>query len=91
MAGVNIVGVPYKSAGAGTIALLAGEVHVSFAASPASALPHVKAGKLNAIAVGSLEPSAMFPGLPTVAETLPGYESVLIQGLFASGKIAPAI
>ena len=92
MAGVKVVGIAYKSSGAGIISLLGGEVQIIFAASPASVAPHMKAGTLRAIAVGSLQPSALFPGLPTVsASGLPGYESILIQGIFAPGRPPVAI
>ena len=46
-------------------------------------MPHVKLGRLRALAVTSAQPSALVPGLPTVAATVPGYESVSFNGLFA--------
>jgi tripartite-type tricarboxylate transporter receptor subunit TctC len=55
-------------------------------------LQHVKSGRLKALGVTSLKPSVLAPGLPTVAESgLPGYESVVIYGLFAPAKTPPAI
>jgi tripartite-type tricarboxylate transporter receptor subunit TctC len=74
MARVNMVRIAYKGTGQSMIDLIAGRVHLSFA-TPSGAIPHVKAGRLRALAVTSAKPSAVFPGLPTVAETVPGYES----------------
>ena len=86
MAGVDIVRVPYKGAAPALNGLLGGEVQVMFAAVPA-ALPHVKAGRVRALAVTSMQPSSLFPGLPSVAASgVPGYESVAIFGVFAPGK-----
>ena len=91
MAGVNIVWVPYKGSGPALIALLGGDVQMSFT-SPVSASPHVKSGKLRALAVTSPEPSSLSPGLPPIAETLPGYESRSVQGIWAPGKTpAPVV
>ncbi len=91
MAHINIVGVPYKSSGPALIDLLGGHVQLGFTnAGPTS--QHVKAGQLKALAVTSAEPSALAPGLPTVASSgLPGYESSSKQGLFAPIGTPPAI
>ena len=54
--------------------------------------PHIKSGRLAALAVTSSQPSALFPGLPTVAASgLPGYESVSIYGMLAPAKTPAAI
>jgi len=83
MAQVNIVRVPYKGQGPAVLALLTGEVQMSFATS-ASVAGHIRSGKLRALAIGTARPSALVPGLPTVAESgLPGYESASIAGMFA--------
>ncbi len=83
MAGVNIVRIIYRGAGPALNALLSGELHVMFPAAPA-AMPHVKSGRLRALAVSSAQPSALTPDLPTVAASgLPGYEAVSIYGIFA--------
>ena len=66
-AGVNIVHVPYKGAGPGMTALLAHEVDMMFNAIP-PALPHVKTGKLKALAIGGEKRSPLLPDLPTIAE-----------------------
>ncbi len=67
-AGVKITHVPYKGAGPGMTALLAGEVNMMFNGLSA-ALPQVKAGRLRALAVGGAKRSALLPELPTVAES----------------------
>ena len=67
-AGVNIVHVPYKGAGPGQTALLANEVDMMFNGLP-SALPHVKSGRLKALAVGGVKRSSLLPDMPTVAES----------------------
>ena len=86
MAGVNIVRIPYRGLGQSLTNLIAGEVQVMFP-NAASAMPNVKTGKLRALAVTSAEPSALAPGMPTVAESgLPGYESGSIVGLFAPAR-----
>ena len=86
MAGVKIVGIPYKGGAAAVNDLLGGHVQLMFA-SAASVAPHIKSGKLRALAVTSAEPSVLFPGLPAVAASgLPGYEVVTLYCLFAPAK-----
>lgn len=86
MAGVNIVWIPYKGGGPAMNAMLAGEVQLSFGTA-AGVAPHTKSGRLRALAVTSAQPSALLPGLPTIAASgLPGYESVAFYGLFAPAR-----
>lgn len=83
MAHVNIVRIPYKGQGPAVLALLGGEVQMSFATS-GSVAGHIKSGKLRALAIATAKPSALAPGLPTVAESgLPGYQSASNAGMFA--------
>jgi len=84
-AGVFMVHIPYRGGGAAMIDVMSGQVPLMFA-NMASALPHVKAGKLKPLATtGSARPAAM-PDLPTVAEAgLPGYEVYEWNGLFVPG------
>ena len=91
MAGVNIVRIPYKGTGPAMTAVMSGEVHAMFA-SAGGAAPHVKSGRLRAIAVGSARPSALAPGLPTIADSgLPGYVSEALHAMFAPARTPPAI
>ncbi len=80
--GAALVHIAYKGAGPALTALIAGEVHVSFPGA-GSAMPHVKSRRLRAIAVTSAQPSDLLPGIPTVASTLPGFETVALYGVFA--------
>ncbi len=81
MAGVDMVHVPYKGAGASTAAIVAGQVQVLSTALGA-AFPHVKSGRLRALAVTGLKRSAAAPDIPTAAESgLPGY---VVDGWFAA-------
>jgi tripartite-type tricarboxylate transporter receptor subunit TctC len=76
MAKVNIVHVPYKGVAPGVIDLLGGQVQMMFAIMQ-SALPHVKAGRLKALAVSSAKRTSSAPDLPTVAESgVSGYEFI---------------
>jgi tripartite-type tricarboxylate transporter receptor subunit TctC len=90
LAGTNIVHVPYRGPGPALNALLGGEVQVAFVFS-GSAAPHVKAGRLKALGVCSAKPSQLMPGLPPIAETLPGYELVSTLGVFAPAGTPLAI
>jgi tripartite-type tricarboxylate transporter receptor subunit TctC len=84
MTGVDVVGVKYKGAALGLNDLMAGRIHFMFPAA-ASIAGHLKAGKIRAIAVTSLKPSPLVPGLPTMASTgLSGYESKQVHGIFAT-------
>ncbi len=82
MSGVNIVRIPYKGTTGSFTALMSGEIDMMFMPA-APAAPHLKSGRLKALAITSARPSEIVPGLPTVAETLPGYESVAQFGLSA--------
>ncbi|MEO7725692.1 MAG: tripartite tricarboxylate transporter substrate binding protein [Burkholderiales bacterium] len=82
MAGVKLTHIPYKGAAPATIDLLAGQVSLMFN-NMLSAMPHVKSGKLRAIAVTSAIRSSAVPELPTVAETIPGFEASGWYGAFA--------
>ena len=91
MAGVNIVRVPYKGSGPALLGVMTGEVSLMFPGA-ASAWALVKQGRLRGIAICTLEPSPLFPGVPTVAQTgLPGFESVSPQTVVAPARTPPAI
>ena len=81
-AGLKIVHVPYKGAGPSMAALMGGEVDLMFNG-VSSALPHVKSGKLRALAISSAQRSSLLPDLPTVAESGLRYETSGWYGLVA--------
>jgi tripartite-type tricarboxylate transporter receptor subunit TctC len=78
--GVKMVHVPYKGAAPATLGVLGGEVSFQFG-SILPLTPHVKAGRLRAIAVSSLERASVLPDVPPVAETLPGFEASPFHGI----------
>jgi tripartite-type tricarboxylate transporter receptor subunit TctC len=81
LAHVNIVRISYRGNALAYADVLRGEVPVIFP-TPASVAPHLKSGKLRALAVTTKERSQLFPGLPAVAETVPGYEAATLVGAF---------
>jgi tripartite-type tricarboxylate transporter receptor subunit TctC len=86
MAGVKLVHVPYKGAPPALTDLAGGRVEVMFA-SPPSALPLVRGGRLRAIATTGSKRAAYAPDLPTVAEAgVPGYQSTIWQALLAPAR-----
>jgi tripartite-type tricarboxylate transporter receptor subunit TctC len=90
MAGVNIVRINYKGGGPLLNSLLGGEVQLSFG-SAGSVMPHIKSGRLRALAVTSAQPSELLPGLPAVGATVAGYEAVAVYGMFAPAGTPAAI
>ena len=90
MAGVNLVRISYKGGGPAVNDLIAGQVKVMFATT-GSVTQHVKSGRLRALAATSAEPTALAPGLPTIAATVPGYESLAFYGLFVPFNTPAAI
>lgn len=81
-AGVDIVHVPYKGPGEAAADLIGGQTQMMFGP-PVTILPLAQAGKIRALAVTSVKRSALAPELPTMAETLPGFEVVGWYGLAA--------
>ena len=81
-AGIDITHVPYKGSAPAVSDLIAGQVQMMVDGLPSS-LPHVKAGKLRAIALTSLHRAPALPDLPTIAETYPGFYADAWSGLFA--------
>ena len=91
MTGTNIVHIPFKGVGLAVNDVIAGRVQIMFT-SVGGAVPQVKAGRLRALAVTTTRPSALLPGIPTVASAgLPGFESVSTNGLFTPAKTPPAV
>jgi tripartite-type tricarboxylate transporter receptor subunit TctC len=86
LAGVNIVHVPYKGGAPALTDLIGGQIHMAFSSVPA-VLPHIKAGRLNALGVGSAKRSPALPNIPTIAEAgVPGYEYTTWYGIFAPAR-----
>ncbi|MFM9972364.1 MAG: Bug family tripartite tricarboxylate transporter substrate binding protein [Burkholderiales bacterium] len=81
-AGIEMLHVPYKGDAQAIPALLSGEVLVAIMP-PSAVVNHVKAGKLRALAVTKLTRTSVFPGVPTIAESLPGFEYSGYIGLYA--------
>lgn len=91
MTGVKIERIAFKGAGAALNALIGGQIDMIFP-SAGSVAQHIRQGRLRALAVTSLEPSALAPGLPTMAQAgVPGYESQSRTVLFAPAKTPPAV
>ena len=90
MGKVNMVQIPYKGSAPAMQDLIAGQVQLMFNAMP-STLPHVKSGRLRALAITARERSPLIPELPTVAETLPGYEVTTWFGILAPAGTPPRI
>lgn len=91
VAGIELQHVPYKGTGPNLVDLVAGRTHATSAGTPAL-MPHVKAGKLRVIAVGSPQRLPTLPDAPTVAEQgYPGFETSQWYGLSVPAKTPPAI
>ncbi|BDB26347.1 MFS transporter [Cupriavidus sp. TA19] len=81
MAGIQMLHVPYKGGAPAVVDTVAGQTQLLFSAGTQT-LPHVKAGKLRLLAVTESKRSPLLPSVPTVAETLPGYELAVWYGAF---------
>ncbi|MBX3641783.1 MAG: tripartite tricarboxylate transporter substrate binding protein [Rubrivivax sp.] len=89
MAKIDLLHVPYKGGGPALTALLGGEVDAAVA-DPLATLPHIKSGKLRALAVTSAKRASALPDVPTVAESgVPGYEAASWAGIVVP-KATPA-
>ena len=82
MAGIKMQHVPYRGAAPAITDMLGGQVQVIFDNMP-SIIQHIRAGSLRAMAVTTAERSALLPDVPTVAETVPGYEASALFGMGA--------
>lgn len=81
LAGIDIVHVPYKGGGPALTAVVAGEVQLTMI-SMVPTIPHMKAGRLRAIGLTSPTRSSVLPDLPTINETVPGFEVVHWYGIW---------
>jgi tripartite-type tricarboxylate transporter receptor subunit TctC len=89
MAGIDVVRVPYNGAGPALTSVVSGVTNFTFGT--AASLAFVKSGRLKGLAVTSAKPSAVFPSMPTLASTLPGYEVTSIYGVLVPAKTPSAI
>jgi len=81
LAGLNLVHIPYRGTGLSIPDLVSGKLDLLIDSLP-SGLPHVKSGRLRALAITSLKRSPLVPDLPPVADTIPGYEAITWFGLY---------
>lgn len=90
-AGIDVTHVPYKGSAPSATAIMAGEIQLgSFAGN--SVLPHIRSGRMRALAVTTLKRSPVMPEVPTASEAgLPGYEVVTWGGIFAPARTPAAI
>ncbi len=91
MTPVNMLIVPYKGDRAALTAVFAGESQLTIS-DLGLIVPHAKSGRLRALAVTSLDPSALAPGMPTMVDSgLPGFEVTGVTAIWAPAKTPPAI
>ena len=90
LAGIKTVHVPYKGAAPATSDLVAGRIQV-MTNNAVSSLPNARAGKLRALAVTTAQRSPLAPDLPTIAETVPGYEMDAWYGLVGPKGVPAAV
>lgn len=86
----NIVHVPYKGANAAFVDVMAGQVQMILT-TMAAALPHIRAGKVRALGTSGRKRAAVLPDVPTIAETVPGFEILNWQGITAPARTPPSI
>ena len=90
-AGIKVALIPYKDAAGALSALISGEVQLMFPAA-GSAMPLLKSGRIRALAVTSRQPSALLPGVPTMAASgLPGFDVEVLYAILAPAGTPPAI
>jgi len=88
--GIKIVHVPYRGIGPATQAILTGEVQLLYN-NVTTSLEHVRAGKTNGLAIGESKRLLGLPDIPTIAETVPGYDFSAWIGIYVPAKTPPAI
>ncbi len=88
--GINVTHVPYKGAGPALIALVGAEIQMT-TLSMVAILPHIKAGRLRALAITTPTRASLMPELPTIGETVPGFEVVHWYGMWGPRGIPKPI
>ncbi len=88
--GTNLVHIPYKGGGPALIAVVAGEAQLT-AISMVPILPHLKAGRLRALAISNPTRSNLLPDVPTISETVPGFEVIHWYGIWGPKGMPAAI
>jgi len=88
--GIKIVHVPYKGVGPATVAVLSGEVQLMYN-NVATAIEHVRAGKSNGLAIGEAKRMDGLPDMPTIAETVPGYDFSAWIGIYVPAKTPASV
>ncbi len=90
LAGIKLTHVPYKGAAPGLLDVIAGNPHLIIT-SPISAAAHMNAGRVRALATTGAQRNPRLPELPTIADTVPGYEISQTWGIAAPARTPPAI
>ena len=90
MTATKLTNIPYKGSAPAIVDVLGGNVDVMFCPIN-TALPHIRSGKLRALGTTGTARLALLPNVPTIAETVPNYESDIWIGMVASAKTPPAI
>lgn len=90
MAGIDMIHVPYKGIPPAVTDVIGGRVTMLFTTT-ISAAPHINSGKLKALAITSTRRLATMPNVPTIGESLPGYEAQAFQGMVAPAGVPRAI
>jgi len=87
---ISVAGVQYKASPQALVDLMAGRVQV-MVADFATAMPQVRAGKLRVLGVTTAQPSKLLPGVPPIAQALPGFDTTSWNGVFAPAKTPPSV
>jgi len=91
MTGIDVVHVPFKGGAPAVMETIAGQVQLCFS-NVTTLIPHLKAGKLKALAIGSEKRSVVVPEVPTIAESgVPGFDYGVWYGLFGPARTPPAL
>ena len=88
--GVDILHVPYQGGGPAAISAMSGNTQVYFGSLP-TVMTQITSGRLKLLATGGLKRNPDFPNVPTVSETVPGFETYIWFGMFAPRGTPPAI